>query len=150
MNSYELKLHPINLEERKNVLFASEKCQEIFDIYESFYPTIGFNPPWIGYFILKGNQVAGTCGFTGKPVENRIEIAYYTFKEFEGQGIASVACRLLVEMAQSENPALIITAKTLPEYNASTTILQRNGFQRSGIVHDHEIDDAWLWVRKES
>ncbi|MGZ3920277.1 MAG: GNAT family N-acetyltransferase [Bacteroidia bacterium] len=70
-------------------------------------------------------------------------------KNLKGRGISTFSCRSLIEIARRENPSLIIKAKTAPENNASTKILQRNGFVYSGIVQDHEIGDAWEWVLKE-
>jgi RimJ/RimL family protein N-acetyltransferase len=111
-----------------------------------YYPIIGFHKPWVGYFTLKGNQVVGTGGFTGQPKDGKVEIAYWTFKEFEGQGIASFTCKELIIIAKTADPEIIITAKTAPENNASTKILQNNGFSFTEIVQDDEIGDAWLWM----
>jgi [ribosomal protein S5]-alanine N-acetyltransferase len=59
--------------------------------------------------------------------------------------VASFICQALVALATQTDPTLTITAKTKPEYNASTKILQKNGFEFAEIVQDHEIGDAWLW-----
>ena len=115
-------------------------------MWEDYYPVIGFNLPWVGYFVKRNNRIVGCCAFTGQPKDNRVEVSYWTFKEFEGQGVSTFSCRSLIQIAQKENPSLIITAKTAPEDNASTKILQRNGFVYSGVVQDHEIGDAWEWV----
>jgi RimJ/RimL family protein N-acetyltransferase len=79
-----------------------------------------------------------------------VEIAYWTFNEFEGQGIASFACRELVKISQNADPNVIITAKTAPEHNASTKIVEKNGFVFTEVVQDEEIGDAWLWTLKPS
>lgn len=79
-----------------------------------------------------------------------MEIAYWTFAEFEGLGIASHGCRELVSMARRADPGLTITAKTAPEHNASTKILTNNGFAFTGIVQDEEIGDAWLWTCRKA
>lgn len=114
-------------------------------MYVTFYAEVGENAPWLGYFILRDDVVVGTCGFAGPPAEGAAEIAYWTFPEFEGQGIASAASGALIRIARETDPALAITAKTAPEPNASTRILEKHGFVRAGIVQDHEIGDAWLW-----
>jgi len=113
-----------------------------------YYPKIGFNKPWVGYFVFNNNQVVGAGGFTGQPKDGKVEIAYGTFKEFEGQGIASFACKELISISKKTDPTITITAKTAPEHNASTKILQNNGFEFSEIVQDDEIGDAWLWILK--
>ena len=47
------------------------------------------------------------------------------------------------------DPEIIIIAKTSPEQNASTKILQRNSFKFSRIVQDEGIGDAWEWIYME-
>lgn len=133
-------------EDKTDKLFDSFECQNLLDIYVDYYPKIGFNLPWVSYLILSENQVVGTCGFTGQPRNGEVEIAYWTFKEFEGQGIASFACKELIRISHNAAPNIAITAKTSPEQNASTRILERNNFIFSGIVQDEEIGNAWLWT----
>lgn len=141
----ELKIININ-EDKTKEIYASADCQKLISIYEDYYPKIGFNLPWVGYFVIRENQIVGCCGYTGQPKEGKVEIAYGTFKEFEGQGISSFSCKELISIAKRTDPIIIIIAKTAPEYNASTKILQNNGFKFSGIVQDEEIGDAWLWT----
>ncbi|MGD9563187.1 MAG: GNAT family N-acetyltransferase [Pyrinomonadaceae bacterium] len=119
-------------------------------MYEDFYPKIGFDPPWVGYFVVRDERVVGSCSFVGKPQDEKVEIAYWTFKEFEGQGIASFACEELISIALRSDPNVTVTAKTAPEKNASTKILEKNGFILNGIVQDHEIGDAWLWIYQKN
>lgn len=143
----ELRIINVN-EDKTNGVYASTDCQNLINSMNEYYPKIGFIVPWVGYFVLRNNQIVGTGGFTGQPVEGKVEIAYWTFKEFEGQGVASFTCKELISISKNTDPQLVITAKTAPEHNASTKILQKNGFEFSGIVQDDEIGDAWLWVLK--
>jgi RimJ/RimL family protein N-acetyltransferase len=140
-----LEIIPI-LSDKTSEIYNSEDCQQVLKIYEEYYPKIGFNIPWVGYFIIQNNKVVGCCGFTGQPNDRKVEIAYWTFDKFKGQGLASFACKKLISIAQIADPALIITAKTAPEHNASTKILQKNNFTFSGVVQDDEIGDAWFWI----
>mgnify|MGYP003739926965 FL=1 len=133
-------------EDKTDKLFDSIECQNLLHIYDDYYPKIGFNLPWVSYLILSENQVVGSCGFKGQPRNGKVEIAYWTFKEFEGQGIATFACKELIKISQNTDPNIAITAKTSPEHNASTRILERNNFIFSGIVQDKEIGNAWLWT----
>lgn len=132
-------------EDSTKELYASPDCQHLINAMNEYYPKIGFAKPWIGYFALKNTQVVGTGGFTGKPKDGKVEIAYWTFTAFEGQGIASFVCKQLITIAKATDPAIVITAKTAPEKNASTAILEKNGFTFIEIVQDEEIGDAWLW-----
>lgn len=142
-----LKLEPIPFQEdHAKEIYASEDCQNLLQMWVEYYPKIGFNLPWVGYFVKQGELILGCCAFTGQPVENKVEISYWTFKAFEGLGVASFACETLISIAKATNPKLLITAKTAPENNASTRILEKNGFAFSKIVQDHEIGDAWEWI----
>jgi ribosomal-protein-alanine N-acetyltransferase len=141
---------PILIDEDKTKeIYSNPDCHEIFKSYPAYYYKAGYNPPWIGYFVIRNNNVVGVGGFTGKPKDGRVEIAYGTFKEYEGQGIASFSCQQLIAISKTIDPKIIITAKTSPEPNASTKILERNGFEFAGIVQDEGIGDAWEWVYKE-
>ena len=135
-------------EDKTDKLFESGECQTLLQMYGDYYPKIGFNLPWVAYLIVRQNQVVGSCSFTGQPNDGKVEIAYWTFKEFEGQGIASFACKELVNITQQTDPSVTITAKTAPEDNASTKILKNNNFAFTEIVQDDEIGDAWLWTLK--
>ncbi len=136
-------------EDKTAKLFESTNCQILLQMYEDYYPQIGFNLPWVAYLIVKQNQVVGSCSFTGQPNDGKVEIAYWTFKEFEGQGIASFACKELIKISQATDLNITITAKTAPEHNASTRILENNKFVFIEIVQDEEIGDAWLWMLKQ-
>ncbi len=133
-------------EDPNNEIYANDFCKMIFESYPSYYYKMGYNPPWIGYFVMRDDTVVGVGGFISEPKEGRIEIAYGTRKEFEGQGIASFTCGQLIAIAKANNPTVIITAKTAPQNNASTTVLQRNGFVFTQIIQDDGIGDAWLWT----
>lgn len=132
-------------EDPKDPLFQSEECQQLLKMMSELYEQKGFNLPWASFVIVDEDQVKGTCSFMGVPENGEIEIAYWTFPAFEGHGIASFACQSLVEIARKQAPEITLTAKTSPGKNASTQILQKNGFAYHSVVQDHEIGDAWLW-----
>jgi [ribosomal protein S5]-alanine N-acetyltransferase len=141
-----VELRVIHKDEKgTDLLFLSPEGRQLIDSYATFYEKVGFALPWVGYAVVRDGQLVGTGGFTGQPFENKVEIAYWSFAAYEGQGIATHTCRSLIEIALRELPTVIITAKTAPEVNASVKILKNNGFIFKGIVQDHEIGDAWLW-----
>ncbi|HRG25629.1 MAG TPA: GNAT family N-acetyltransferase [Chitinophagaceae bacterium] len=143
-----MRLTPIPLEpDLNNPLYQNDNCQALICIYDEYYPRNGYQPPWTGYFIIKENEVVGSCGFTKAPEDGVVEIAYWTFPEYEGQGIGSFACGELVRLANETDPTVRITAKTAPEENPSVTILKKHQFQQAGVVQDEEIGEAWLWER---
>ena len=132
---------PVNNDPR----FNTPDCIRLLEMYSNFYPKSGFNPPWVGYVLIRDDVIVGTCGFTGTPKNNTVEIAYWTFETHEGQGVASFACGELVKIARQEISDLTIIAHTAPEHNASTHILEKNGFIKTGIERDDEIGEAWKW-----
>jgi RimJ/RimL family protein N-acetyltransferase len=142
-----MQLVPIDIEESKNTMFKENTdCKAILDIYPSFYSKVGFNKPWIGYFApVDGNALVGTAGFKGKPKEGKVEIAYGTFKNYEGQGIGTEICRQLVLLALQSDPDVRITARTLQDGHASMAILKKNGFKYMGVVWDEEDGDVLEW-----
>lgn len=135
-------------EDKQDPLFASKEIQQLLESYNGYYSKIGFTPPWAAYLIIVDNKAVGTCSFGGAPKEGKVEISYWTFKDFEGKGVASLACEALIAIAKEEIPNITVGAKTVPEHNASTCILEKNGFAFSKVVQDDDIGDAWLWVLK--
>lgn len=144
-----LRLQSIHPSDRSDdPFYAGPFGQELLRMYKEYYPKVGFQIPWVGYLILDKDRTVGTCGFTMAPANGQVEIAYWTFPENEGKGIASWACNALIHIAEKENLSLRIVAKTAPEKNASTHILEKNGFVFQQVVQDAEIGDAWLWEKK--
>ncbi len=142
-----MKFEPISIDlDKTKVIFANPDCQEVFKSYPEYYYKTGYNPPWIGYFVIREGEVVGVGGFIRQPKNGKVEIAYGTFKKFEGQGIATFSCRQLIAIAKTKDPKIIITAKTSPAPNASNKILKGEGFTFNGIVQDEGIGDAWEWV----
>lgn len=63
-----MNLKPISLNEDKtNEAYASTDCQQLLQMYDDFYPKIGFNIPWIGYFVVRQDKIVGSCSFVGQP-----------------------------------------------------------------------------------
>ena len=91
--------------------------------------------------------VIGTCGFThGPEADGTVEIAYFTFPEYEGRGYAkAMASELLTRALQSSNVRDVI-AHTLPEHNASTRILESVGLQHVGDADDADVGKVWRWA----
>lgn len=144
-------LLPIDTDQTKNVRFKENpECVPILNVYPDFYQRVGYNKPWIGYFVtIDRDAIVGAGGYKGKPREGKVEIAYGTFKRYEGQGIGTEICRQLVLLSQNTDPAIRITARTLQDGYASIKILKKNGFECSGIVHDEEDGEVLEWELKK-
>jgi [ribosomal protein S5]-alanine N-acetyltransferase len=111
-----------------------------------FYSKTGFEPPWVGYIGTADGSPVGLGAFKGPPIANKVEIAYFTFPEKEGQGLGTKMCRALVEIAKTKDPLIEVTARTLPEKNASTRILEKNEFVFNRALQDPEDGEVWEWT----
>lgn len=118
---------------------------DVASSYATFYDVIGHRPPWIGYLAVVGDECVGTCGFKGPPVSNRVEIAYFTFPDFEGRGMATEMARHLIAIAREGGTGLIVAAQTLPLEGASTRILRKLGFEHVATVDHDEDGMIWEW-----
>jgi RimJ/RimL family protein N-acetyltransferase len=107
--------------------------------------------PWrYGFFVLeRGSGTAiGTAGFKGPPDSaGVVEIAYGIVPGFEGRGYATEAAGALVEFAFDCAAVRLVRAHTLPERNASTRVLEKNGFRLVGPVVDPEDGPVFRWER---
>src|SRR5262245_17142377 len=97
---------------------------ENFAATADLYRRIGFVPPWIGYLSVSNHEVVGGGAFVGPPANGEVEIAYYTLPAFEKMGYAKQTAAALVKIARNSQPDIVLIAKTLPEPNASSRILE--------------------------
>lgn len=111
----------------------------------TLYTTVGFEEPWIGYLAVADETPVGTCGFKSPPREGRVEIAYFTFPEYEGRGVAVAMATELVAMARQQASSLVVAAQTLPARNASHRVLEKLGFRHVQTVDHPEDGTVWEW-----
>jgi [ribosomal protein S5]-alanine N-acetyltransferase len=110
---------------------------------------VGGDPTWFGYLTIDktAEKIVGTCAFKGPPgKEGSVEIAYFTFPEFESKGYATAMASALIEIAWTSPNVERIIAHTLPETNASSKILQRIGMTFVGDIMDPEDGRVWRWA----
>jgi len=105
--------------------------------------------PWkIGFAVVARAKgiVIGSAGFKGPPDEQGIvEAAYGIVPAWEGKGCATAALRELLAFAFADPRVRRVRAHTLPEDNASTRVLTKNGFTKLGEVTDPEDGRVWRW-----
>ena len=120
---------PINQTFEENAAFANNPlCTESLSMCIEFYKKVGFTPPWICYYVEENGELIGNAAFKGKPINNTVEIAYGTMEKHRQQGIGARICKQLVELSLATDASVRITARTLPEKNYSTRILEKNNF----------------------
>jgi RimJ/RimL family protein N-acetyltransferase len=130
---------------RSPALTLPPLADEVLQATAAMYASLGFHEPWICYLALVDGQIVGTCGFKGPPTQNQVEIAYFTFPTFEGQGHATAMAAALITMARRQNPQPAITAQTLPTPGASHRILQKLGFHPTQTTHHPTDGPILLW-----
>ena len=101
--------------------------------------------PWVGYLSVENGDCVGACEFTSPPVESVVEIAYFTFPDFEKSGHATRMAQGLISIARESDPSVKIIAHTLMEENASAHILKKLGFAFAGEVDHPEDGKIWEW-----
>ncbi len=125
---------------------ATQVCTATAKLYDS----VGFDEPWVCYLAVSESVLVGTCGFKSPPIDGRAEIAYFTFPEFEGNGIATLMATKLITLAREHQPSIQITAQTLPDRNASHRILEKLGFHHTDTIEHIEDGTIWEWHLPET
>jgi len=141
-----MPLLPIYPTLSENSVFANNPlCNESLGMCIEFYKKVGFTPPWICYYVKENDELVGSAAFKGQPINNTVEISYSTFENQRQKGIGTKICKQLIELSLAADPSVRITARTLPEKNYSTRILEKNNFILLGIVNDPEDGEVWEW-----
>ena len=79
------------------------------------------------------SELVGICGFKGRPdLSGSVEIGYSILAGFQRQGFATEAVHRLVGWAFSHHNVNEVCAETLPHLSQSISVLEKNGFQRTG------------------
>jgi len=124
-------------------------CNESLDMCIDFYKRVGFNPPWLCYYVEENGELTGNAAFKGRPINNTVEISYGTMESHRQKGIGTRICKQLVELSLTTDPSVRITARTLPEKSYSTRILEKNNFILLGFVTDPDDGEVWEWEYKK-
>ena len=71
----------------------TERARSICAQTAVMYQTTPLRRPWGGYLAELDGEVVGACAFKTPPRDGQVEIAYFTFPEWEGQGMATRMAR---------------------------------------------------------
>lgn len=126
---------------------ATEVVRMVVEATLRLYQSGGFLRPWVGYLAFEDGRAVGACGFKSCPRAGRVEIAYFSLPGNEGRGLGTAMAARLVEIARDADPELIVFAQTLPEENASTSVLKKCGFHYVRSVEHPEDGLVWEWER---
>jgi RimJ/RimL family protein N-acetyltransferase len=95
-------------------------------------------------FFDEDGALVGNGGWKGPPTEGTAELGYSVAPSRQGRGIATAAVLELIERGRKAGLRRVI-AHTLPEESASTTVLMRCGFQKTGERLDPDDGLVWRW-----
>jgi RimJ/RimL family protein N-acetyltransferase len=131
-----------------NAFIGNPDCADSLEMCVDFYKRVGFNPPWICYYVQLEGELVASAAFKGKPLNNKVEIAYGTFPRYQHKGIGTQIVRILVNLSLQTDPSVRITAQTLKEENYSVRILRNNNFKLIGTAIDEDEGEVWEWEYK--
>ncbi|MFS8086008.1 MAG: GNAT family N-acetyltransferase [Acidobacteriota bacterium] len=129
---------------------APPLAAQVIEATTRLYRAVGYEPPWIGYLASESGTCVGTCGFKSPPRSNRVEIAYFTFPGHESGGVATRMASELIRFAREKMPGVRVAAQTLPEENASTSVLKKLGFRLVETIEHPEDGLVWEWQLMDS
>lgn len=90
-------------------------------------------PLWWLYQVVAGGEVVGDAGFLGPPAADgpvEVEIGYAVVAAARGRGVATQACRRLVELAWGQGADAVL-ADAEPDNPASRAVLGHCGFRQT-------------------
>jgi len=97
------------------------------------------------------NKLIGSCGYKGGPdSKGMVEIGYEIMKPYRNKGLATELVESLVKNAFSFATVNVIQAHTLGEENASTRVLHKNKFIKTGQIEDARHGQLWKWELRRS
>ncbi|MCA1828910.1 MAG: GNAT family N-acetyltransferase [Myxococcales bacterium] len=103
-------------------------------------------------FVLEDPRtLCGLGGFKGPPdAEGVIEIGYSIAPGLRGRGLATEAAGELARIAFADPRVRVVIAHTLAQRNASTRVLEKNGFHfvRELVDPKEHPDPIWRWERQ--
>ena len=74
MLTEELELIPVKETLGKNEEFTNNPiCRETIHMTTEFYKKVGYEPPWIGYYGKRNNDLLGSAAFKGKPIRGPLK-----------------------------------------------------------------------------
>lgn len=103
---------------------------------------------WCNTYLIVRNRdqrIIGGCGFKDAPKGGRVEIGYGVSPGSRGQGAATAAVGLLLQLAFG-NGAREVLAEVVPDNPASAKVVRKLGFVSTGTRVDEEGQLVVQWV----
>jgi [ribosomal protein S5]-alanine N-acetyltransferase len=96
------------------------------------------------FFDSVDGALVGNGGWKGPPVGGFAELGYAVAASRRNRGIATAAMQELLASGRTAGLRGVV-AHTLPTESASTTVLSRCGFEKTGDVTDADDGRMWRW-----
>ncbi len=108
----------------------------------------GVPEEWANSFLMvrdADRRIVGGCGYKGAPRDGCVEIGYAVSPVARGQGIATLAVKVLVALVQRSGVRSVV-AEISPDNPASERVVQKAGFVMTGsrVDEDGEFVQRWL------
>jgi len=101
------------------------------------------------WLVVTNNQVVGLCGYKQPPDgSGKVEIGYGIAEAWRNRGYATFAVGAMLAHARNDPALWSIVAATSASNVASQSVLERNGFERTGTSEDPD-DGPLIWWRIE-
>ena len=110
----------------------------------------GYPTPWGTTFLIvddEGSRIVGGCGFKEAPINGRVEVGYGVAPVARGKGAATAALKLLVDVAFRAGEKEVL-AEIVPGNRASTTVVEKLGFQVIGSRIDDDGERVVQWIKR--
>jgi RimJ/RimL family protein N-acetyltransferase len=109
--------------------------------------TVGSRNSWL---VVADNEIVGLCGYKQPPAaDGKVEIGYGITESRRNQGHATRAVSAMLVLARRDPSVSTVVAATSVDNIASQTVLERNGFERTGMSDDPD-DGRLIWWRGHS
>ncbi len=125
-----------------------DQVVEVATLTQALLARTGAQAPWICYLAQDPDTggIVGTCGYKDKPTANGVvEIAYFTFPDFEGVGVGTGMAQELLARAFAEPVVNSVIAHTKGKKSASARVLEKVGMTCTGQVDHPEDGRVWRW-----
>ncbi len=102
---------------------------------------------WAMYFFVNDEaaELVGSGGFKGEPVDGVVEVGYEIAPRWRNQGAARAAVTQLIELGRRSGLVTVVAAETLPQLDASATVLRSLGFSRVPFDPQAGPEGVWRW-----
>lgn len=103
---------------------------------------------WLYYFFIHREQrtLIGTGGYKGRvDPAGTLEIGFEIITPQREKGYGTEAAQALIRNAFGFREVQQIHAHTLPEFNASVSVLRKCGLQFVRAEHESQDAEVWLW-----